>query len=358
MNKQSRKFLYDLLLTPSPSGFEAPIQRVVKSYINKYADNVRLDVHGNFIACANPKGTVRVMLAGHCDQIGMMITHIDDRGFIYFNQIGGIDPSVVPGSYVQIHTARGVVEGVIGYKPVHLMTAEERGKKTELKKLWIDIGVADGKEANKYVSIGDPVTYKLGVQELGENRIGAPACDDKVGVFVVMESLRMFSEMISKRRRHDVALYAVSTVQEEIGQRGARTSCFGLDPHIGIAVDVSHASDNPGAEAREIGSVKLGSGPTVPRGANFNHLLVKHITETAKNKRIKYQPHFAPNGTGTDANAIQISRSGVATALLGIPNRYMHTQVELVDLRDLEYAARLIAFSVFDLSAHKRFIPS
>ena len=358
MNKTAKKFLYDLLLTPSPSGFEAPIQRVVKSYINRYADQVRVDVHGNLIACANPKGAVRVMLAGHCDQIGMMITHIDDRGFVYFNQIGGIDPSVVPGSCVQIHTARGVVNGVVGYRPVHLLTAEERGKKIELKKLWIDIGAPDGKAAAKRVAVGDPITYQLGVQELSENCLGSPACDDKVGVFVVMEALRQFSEMLGKRRKHDVALYAVSTVQEEIGLRGSRTSCFGIDPLVGIACDVCHASDNPGADAKEIGAIKLGQGPAVPRGANINHQLVKLITDTAKAKRIKYQPHFAPSATGTDANAMQVSRAGVATALISLPNRYMHTQVELVDLRDLEAAARLIATSVYEINARMKFIPA
>lgn len=358
MQKESTDFLFRLLETPSPSGFEQKIQQVVKKRISKFADDVRIDVHGNLIAAANPEGKVRIMLAGHCDQIGMMITHIDDKGYLYFQQIGGLDPAVVPGSNITVHTRNGEIPGVIGYRPVHLIPPHERGKNIELSKLWIDIGAKDGDEAKKLVSIGDPATYQLGAKYLGKTVVASPGCDDRVGVFVVMEALRLFKESIRGKKNHPVALFAVSTVQEEIGLRGAKTACYEIDPLVGIAVDVTHASDNPGAEPKEIGTVKLGQGPTIARGPNINPVLEELLVATAKKRKLNYQPLSAPGATGTDANVIQISKSGVAAALIGIPNRYMHTPVEVIDTRDLETAARLIAETVADITAKTSFIPS
>jgi endoglucanase len=284
------------------------------------------------------------------------VTFIDENGYLYFNQIGGIDPAVLPGSLVTVHSRQGPLTGVLGHKPVHLTPPTERGKAVELSKLWIDLGMKDGKEVKEIVEIGDPVTYQLGVTRMGEHRISSPGCDDKVGAFVVMEALRLVAQ--AKKKNLPVALFAVSTVQEEIGLRGAKTSCFGIDPLVGIAVDVTHASDNPGADAKTVGSVKLGDGPTIARGANFNKSLVEHMITSAKKGKIPYQPHCAPGATGTDANSIQISRAGVATALVGIPNRYMHTQVEIVDLRDLSSSAQLLADTVLSMTQRMDFIPA
>lgn len=359
MIKESKEFLFKLLETPSPSGFEQNIQRVVRRRMSRYADEIVGDVHGNLIVSFNPGAKIKVMLAGHCDQIGMMVTHIDDDGFLYVNQIGGIDPSVLPGSEVVVHSRSGPVLGVLGYKPVHLVPPGERGKKVELSKVWIDIGAESGARAKKEVEIGDPVTFRLGVTPLGKNLIASPACDDKVGVFVVMEALRIIASRVKKseKKKFPVSLYAVSTVQEEIGLRGARTSCYGIDPEVGIAVDVTHASDNPGAEAKRIGTVTLGNGPTISRGPNINPVLEDLLSSTGRKKKIKHQTLSSPGATGTDANAIQITRSGVAAALIGIPNRYMHTQVEMVDLRDLEDAAKLIAETVLKIKPRMSFVP-
>lgn len=357
MNKEALDFLTQLLETPAPSGFEQPIQKIVRRRMAKYADSIQVDVHGNLIACWNPKGTVRVMLAGHCDQIGMMVNHIDDRGFIHFGAIGGIDPAVLPGSQITILSREGEVPGVIGYKPIHLLSAAERGQAIDINKLWIDIGAKDGKDAKAQVKVGDPIVYRLGVSRLGKNIIVSPGCDDKVGLFVCMEALRIVAAKQRSKKSHPVALYAVSTVQEEIGLRGARTSCYGIDPLVGIAVDVTHASDNPGAEAKTVGTVKFGEGPTIARGANINPVIEDLLVDTAKKKKIKYQPLSSPGATGTDANSIQISRSGVAAALIGIPNRYMHTTTELCDLRDLESAANLIAETVLRITSRMTFIP-
>ncbi len=359
MQKDSYSFLEQLLNTASPSGFEQGIQRVVKKRVSKYADEVSIDVHGNLIAAFNPSGKIRVMLAGHCDQIGMMVTHIDEQGFVYVNQIGGIDSAVLPGTYLTVHAESGPIDGIIGFKPVHLTSAAERGKPIDFSKVWVDIGAKSGEEARKLVSMGDPITFKLGVTKLRNGMIASPGCDNKVGTFVVMEAMRLLAQKVkgANKKKFPVALYSVSTVQEEIGLRGARTSCYGIDPHVGIAVDVTHASDNPGAEAKRIGTMKIGSGAGVARGANINPVLENLVRTTAKKKRIPFQLYASPGATGTDANAIQVSRSGVAAGLISIPNRYMHTPVEVVSLSDLEAASKLLSETILNITSRMDFIP-
>lgn len=359
MQKDSKEFLYKLLETPSPSGFEQEIQKVVKKRAAKFADELSIDVHGNLIACYNPGAPIRVMLAGHCDQIGLMVKHIDSKGYITFGAIGGIDPAVMPGTELYILTDNGPIPGVVGHPPIHLLTERERGAAKSLDKMWIDIGSNDSKEVKKIVSVGDPIVYSLGVTELQGTRIASPGCDDVVGVYVVMEAMRIVaSKTKGKKKKFPVSLYSVSTVQEEVGLRGANTSSFGIDPHVGIAVDVTHATDNPGADAKKVGTVNLGDGPTIARGANINPNLERMLREASRLKKIPTQLLAAPRATGTDANVMQLNRSGVATALIGIPNRYMHSQVEVVDLKDLDNAAKLIAETILKISKKSSFIPS
>jgi len=358
MLKDSYKFLEDLLTTASPSGFEQPAQRVVKRRMSSIADEITGDLHGNLICAYNPGGKIKVMLAGHCDQIGLMATHIDDHGFIWFNAIGGIDAVVTPGSVVSVLTREGEIPGVIGARAIHLTPAGERGKPLELNRMWIDIGAKNGVEAKKLVKVGDPVVYNLGVTRLGKTRIASVGLDDKVGVYVVMEAMRLVKKAVGRSKKSfPVALYSVSTVQEELGLRGARTAAYGIDPMVGIAVDVTHSTDNPSADAKQIGANKIGEGPVIFRGANINPVVEGLLMETAKKKRIKHQSVGAANATGTDANAIQVSRGGVAAALVSIPNRYMHTQVEVVDLADLEAAARLLAETILAIKPRMSFIP-
>lgn len=353
MRPESFEFLKAMEETPSVSGFEQPVGRVIRKWMKPFADEITTDLHGNTIVALNPKGKPRVMLAGHYDQIGLMVKWVNDEGYIYFGTVGGIDPTVLPGSRVTIHTRNGPVEGVIGRKPIHLMKPEERGQaKIEIQDLWIDIGAPNRKAALKRVSIADPVTYRLGMERLGEDFVTSPGLDDKVGAYVVMEALRLAS-----KRSLKCALYAVATVQEELGLRGARTSCYGIDPLVGIAVDVTHATDNPGADKKIAGDVALGKGPVIDLGANINPVLGELFIETARRKKIPYQLAAAPGATGTDANAIQISRAGVAAGLIGIPNRYMHTQVEVVSLADLDNAAQLIAETVARIDAKTDFTP-
>jgi putative aminopeptidase FrvX len=353
MRAESFEFLKAMEETASVSGFEQPVGRLIRKRMKTCADDITTDLHGNTIVALNPKGKPRVMLAGHYDQIGLMVKWVSDEGFVYFAAVGGIDATVLPGSRVTIHTRKGPVEGVIGRKPVHLMKQEERGQtKIEIQDLWIDIGAANKEDALKRVSVADPVTFKLGLERMGDDLVTSPGLDDKVGAYVVLEALRLISERSIK-----CALYAVATVQEELGLRGARTSCYGIDPLVGIAVDVTHASDNPGVEKKVGGDIALGKGPVIDLGANINPVLGEMFIETAKSKKIPFQLAAAPGATGTDANAIQISRSGVAAGLISIPNRYMHTPVEVVSLADLDNAARLIAETVTRIDAKTDFTP-
>ena len=338
MNKESREFLSSLLLCPSPTGYEQKIQGVIRRYVSSFSEHLAGDIHGNLIAAVNVESGRKVMLAGHCDQIGLMVNHITKEGFIYVTALGGIDVGVLPGAAVTIHCAKGPVSAVVGRKPIHLQKADERGKVgNDLSKIWLDIGARSKREVESLVSIGDPVTFKLDVTYLGKDFISAPGLDDKVGAFISMETVRLCS-----KAKLSVAVYGVSTVQEEVGLRGAKTSAFSIDPEIGIAIDVAHASDNPAQENTKAVPCKLGGGPCIYRGPNVNPIVEKMLVEAAKKAKIPYQllPSSAP--LGNDANAIQISRGGVAAASIGIPNRYMHTQVEVCSLKDIENASRLL----------------
>lgn len=354
MRKESLEFLERIVSTPSPSGFEQPVQRVIREWVSRYADEVRVDVNGNLIAVLNPEGRPRVMLAGHCDQIGFMVQHINDDGCIHFSAIGGIDTAIVPGERVVIHTRQGPVPGIIGRKPIHLQKPEERSKerKPEIHELWIDIGAKDKKEAEATLQVGDPITFELGLTRLLGERVAAPGMDDKVGAFAVMEALRLLSA-----RKPPCAVYAVSTVQEELGLRGARTCAYAIDPQAAIAVDVTFATDHPHVEKSMVGDIRLGKGPVIARGPNINPVLHDMLVAAAKRKRLPWQPEAVSRPTGTDANVMQISRAGVAAALVSVPNRYMHTAVEMVSLDDLENAARLLAATVAEIGPKSDFTP-
>lgn len=353
MQKESRDFLYKLLKTPSATGFEQKIQRVVRSRMEKYADLIETDYHGNVFCALNPTAKVKVMLAGHCDQIGMMVTHITEKGFIYFQALGGIDTGVLEGATVTIHSDDGEVTGVIGRKPIHIQKPEERGKGiSDINLLWIDVGMASKKEVEKKIKIGDSITFRLGVTELSSDLVCSPGMDDKAGLFVAMETLRLCA---SKKLK--VGLFAVSTVQEEIGLRGARTAAYRISPDVGIAIDVTHANDNPATPPEKSVPISLGAGPCIARGPNINPVVEKRLIESAKKLKIPYQFEPSPRLLGNDANAIQVNQKGVASASLEIPNRYMHTQVEVCSLKDLENAAKLLANFVMNLSERTDFTP-
>ncbi len=267
--------------------------------------------------------------------------------------MGGIDKITVPGTEVEILATGKKIPGVIGKKPIHLVDAKDRDKSPELKELWIDIGAEDKKEAEKFITIGDPVAVKANFSYLGKNRIMSKGLDDKIGAFVIAETLRNLS-----KRKLKIGVYCVGTVQEELGLRGAHASTFGIAPAVGIAVDVGFATDLPDVNKNELGVVKLGKGPALSRNADNNEVLGKKLRETAKKHKIAYQEKagFRASG-GTDTAAMQLSRSGVATALVSVPNRYMHTPVEVCDLRDVEGSIKLLTETIAALSPKDSFIP-
>ena len=352
MEPQAHEFLKALLLAPSPSGYEQPAQAVVRDYVKGFADQVTTDVHGNVIVAKNPGAAQRVLLAGHCDQIGLVVTYIDDKGYLYTKPIGGWDPQQLIGQRMTVWTQSGPIPAVIARKPIHLLKEEERNKVVKLEEMWLDIGARDKAEAASLVMIGDPVTLELGYQELRNGLANAPGMDNITGVWVVIEALRR-----AALQPLNCAIYAVSTVQEEIGLRGAYTSTFGIAPHIGIAVDVTHATDCPTMDQKQGGDIKLGGGPVIERGPNVNPRLFTRLVETANNQQIPHQIAAHGRGTGTDANAIQLSRAGVVTGLVSIPNRYMHSAVETIALDDIDRSADLLAAFMVNLTGTEDFTP-
>ncbi len=353
MDAKPLDFFKTLLATASPSGYESTVQQIVRDYVSGFADEIRTDLHGNVIVVKNPDSPLRVMLAGHCDQIGLIVQHVDDDGFLYVQPIGGWDPEVLIGQRMAVWTAAGPVLGVIARKPIHLLTEEERKQAPKMKDLWLDIGAAGKDEAAKMVRIGDAVTLQLQFQTMPNRLAVSPAMDDKAGCWVVIEALRRAVEA----KRLSCGLYAVSTVQEELGLRGAQTSAFGIDPQVGIAVDVTHATDCPTIEKKEEGDVRLGKGPVIHRGPNMNHKVVERLVQAAEEHKIAYQLAASAKATGTDANAIQVNRAGVATGLISIPNRYMHSPVEMISLDDIDRAADLLARFVEGMKPETDFTP-
>ncbi len=348
-------FLEKLMRTDSPTGFEQPAQRAIEEFARQHADRVDRDVHGNLMAVLNPGAEMRVMLAGHCDEIGLMVSFIDEQGFLFVNAIGGVDPTMYVGSRVRVLGKKGPVLGVLGRRPIHTLPAEERGKPIKVTDLWIDIGASSADDAREHVAVGDPAVIEGSFARLLNETVVARGFDDRIGAFVVMEALKLLRP---RRDKLKVSVYAVSTVQEEVGLRGARTSAFSIDPQVGIAVDVGFATDYPGENKREFGDIKLGKGPILNRGSNINPVLADMMEKTAEKKKIPFQMQAAPNSTGTDANAMQISRGGVATALVSIPNRYMHSAIEVVSLRDVSAAAMLLAETILAIEPGISFVPA
>ncbi|MDD3295805.1 MAG: M42 family metallopeptidase [Candidatus Omnitrophica bacterium] len=337
MEKESLEFLKKLINTASPSGSEEEAGIIWREEVAKSISKVKNDIHGNSIAVINEAKTPKVMLAAHIDEIGFMVKYIDKEGFIYFSAVGGIDARLVSGQRVKIKTKKGNVLGVVGKKPIHLLKPEEKKKAEEITDLWIDIGAENQAQAKAKVDIGDVAVIDVGFDSLCSDRIVGRGLDDKAGVFVAAEVLKsIFKESF------DTCLVGVATVQEEIGLRGAKTSAYGISPDIGIAVDVTFASDFPTMDKKETGDIKIGAGPVIAKGPNINSKIFDLLVNTAKEKNIPYQIEAISRATGTDANVIQLTKSGVATGLVSIPLRYMHTPVEIVSLKDLENTIALI----------------
>ena len=355
MDDQDFKFFKELIEAPSPSGFEQPAQRVIREALTDVADDIRTDVMGNVVAhVKGPEGAPRLMLAGHCDEIGFMVKYVDDQGYLFFAPIGGVDAHLVPGQRVTVHTSGGPIAGVVGKRPIHQIDAKDRETVVPFKSQFIDIGCSNKDEAVKLVSIGDPVTFRVGVERLQGTRLTSRAFDDKMGAFIVAQVLRE----VRRQNRMTVDLHGVSTVQEEVGLRGGATSAYGVRPDIGIAVEVGFASDYPGADHKDLGEVSLGKGPVIARGPNINPVLFDLLKKTAEEENIPCQIMGIPRATGTDANVMQLVHGGIATALISIPLRYMHTPVEVLDWADLEGAVKLLSALCSRITKDHSFVPN
>jgi tetrahedral aminopeptidase len=354
MHESRIEFLRRLIASPSPSGFEQPVQEVIRTEISQYTDVVRTDLHGNVIASLNTEGSPRVMLTAHCDELGFIIRYIDDQGFLYFAPIGGFDPSTLPGVRVYVHTSSGPLLGVIGSKAVHLMDSDERSHAPNLKKMWIDIGVSNKEEAQQLVPLGSVATRAAQLEILRGELLVSRALDNKSGIFSIVEAMRRLHE---QREKLKASVHFVSAVQEETGSRGARTSAHEINPHIALTVDVTFASDHPETSKQLLGDVKLHGGPGLTIGGFTNPRVYQLLVAAANHAGIPYQYDIQANYTGTDNDTIQVSRGGVATGLLNIPCRYMHTGSEIVSLKDIDNTAELIARFVLMLDEQTNLIP-
>ena len=332
-------FLKHLLDAPGPSGFEGRAAKVWRDHARGFAE-VRGDVMGNTIAVVNPEGSPTIMLAGHVDEIGLIVTYIDDQGYVYLGPIGGWDPQVLVGQRVRFLGRDGEVRGVVGKKPIHLMKPEERDKSSKLTDLWVDIGSTTKAETLERIEVGDCAVVDAPALELPNGRLVSRAIDNRVGAFVVLEALRRYAEQPGGAR-----VVAVATTQEEIAWRGggALAAAVGVAPSMAIVVDVTFATDHPGVEKKEHGEAALGSGPVLTRGSVISPVVSRLLRDAAERKKIPYTLHAAGRESFTDADAVHNTREGVATALLSIPNRYMHSPNEMVALEDLDRAAELIA---------------
>ena len=348
----SYEFLKKLLSTPGPSGYEGAAAGVWREEAGKFAGEVRGDRMGNSFATLNAGGSPRVMLSGHIDEIGVMVTHVNEEGLLRFTGVGGWDPQVLVGQRVRLQTKDGEVMGVIGKKAIHVMEPDERKKVSEIKSLWIDIGAKDGDEAKGRVRVGDTGVVDQDLLELPNGRIASRSLDNRMGAFVVLEALRLLSEADG----FDAEVVAVASVQEEIGLYGARGAAFGLDPDAAIAVDVTHATDTPGISKDENGDHELGSGPVIARASNLSPLVSDGLIAAAEAADIPYTLQADSRSTGTDADAIQFQRAGIATGLVSCPNRYMHSPNEMVDVEDVENCARVIAAYIKGLDADADFV--
>lgn len=348
-------FLKKLLDTPGPSGFESAPARVWREEVKRFADEVRADVHGNSVGVVNAKGAPRLMLAGHIDEIGLQITHVDDDGFLFFAGIGGWDSQVLVGQRVVLTGPKGAVRGVIGKKAIHVMKADERDKVSKIVDLWIDIGATTKAEALERIRVGDAGVLAAEVQEFPKERIVSRSIDNRIGAYVVAEALRL----LAKDKPKHASVHAVATTREEIAWSGggARTSAVDINPDVALVVDVTHATDYPGAEKKLSGDHRLGGGPVLSRGSAVSPVVFDLLIECAEQEKIPYTLQAAPSDTGTDADAIYNSLRGIPTGLVSVPNRYMHSPNEMVSLEDLVRAAKLLAAFARRLAPDTDFIP-
>jgi len=340
MRDESLKFLRTLINTPSPSGFETRGQRVWLDYARRYAEATETDAYGNAVAWLNKGGSPRLMLAAHADEIAMTVNFINNEGFIYVRKVGGIDPAITKAQRVNIHTRSGSIRGVVGNVAPHLMRGEGDPKPPKIHDLFIDIGAASRKEVEKLVRIGDPITLVDEFEMLRGDLAVARAFDNRIGTFAVAETLRLLRGTV---RTLKAEICAVSNIQEEVGCLGARQIAYTLKPDAALVVDVTHATDYPTVSQAQHGDIKMGKGPALTRGGPNHAEVVARLEKVAAEQKISLQHEAISSTSGTDTDAIFWTRGGIPSALISLPNRYMHSPVEVVSLKDLEQIPQLMA---------------
>jgi putative aminopeptidase FrvX len=337
--------LREMLLARGPSGFETAPAAVWRAAASSFAE-VSTDLLGTPLALVAARGKERartpprrLLVMGHIDEIGLIVTHIDDDGYLWFGEVGGWDAQILVGQRVVLDTRQGPVKGVIGKKPIHLLRDEERTKAAAVKDLHIDVGAKDGEQARKMVRIGDVAVIDSDPVELPNGRLASRALDNRLGSYIALEAARL----VAAAGGAAWELAAVAAAQEETTFGGSRTSAFSLEPDAAVVVDVTHATDAPGIEVKQAGKHELGSGAVIGRGSTLNDGVFELLHEAAEAEKIPFTIEANGRNTGTDADAVHLSRGGVPTGLVSIPLRYMHSPVELVALDDVNACARLIA---------------
>jgi endoglucanase len=353
MRNASLNFLKQLVNTPSPTGHEARGQRVWLDYAKRFADSTFSDAYGNCVAVLNKGGSPRLMLAAHADEIAMCVNYISSEGFIYVRKMGGIDAAITKAQRITIHTRNGPVRGVVGNVAPHLSRNDDNGPKVpKIHDLFIDIGVGSSKDAEKLVQVGDPITLNDEFELLRNDLAVARAFDNRIGTFAVAEALRLLGE--SKGKIH-AEVCAVSNIQEEVGLLGARQIAYSLKPDVALVVDVTHATDYPTVSKQQHGNINVGSGPTVTHGGCNHPEVVARIEQVAKAKKITLQHEAMSATSGTDTDVIFWTRGGIPCGLISLPDRYMHSPVEVVSLKDLEQIPELLAAFALSLKAGEEF---
>ena len=333
-------FLKKLLDAPGPSGFETLAGRIWRAEAETFADRVTVDVTGNCIAEVNPKGSPTILIDGHIDEIGVIVQYVDDDGFIYIAPIGGWDAQVLVGQRIRFLGAAGDVFGVVGRRPIHLIKTEDRDKGVKFTELWVDIGARNRAEVESRLNIGDAGVIDSRAHDFPNNRLVSRSIDDRIGAFAALEALRRYAKKPGTAR-----VVAAATTQEEIAWTGggALVAANAVRPKMAIVIDVTTATDQPDVEKKEIGDHKLGSGPVLCRGALLSPVVFELLRGAARARNIPFTVHAVGRDTSTNADAIHIAQEGVATALVSIPNRYMHSPNEMVSLDDVEHTAELVA---------------
>jgi putative aminopeptidase FrvX len=354
MRDESLDFLRKLLNTPSPPGHEARGQRVWLDYAGAHADETFTDAHGNAVAILNKGGSPRVMLAGHADEIAMAVNYIDENGFIYVRKLGGVDPAITKAQRITIHTEAGPVKGVVGNVAPHLMREEAGDRKApKMHDLFIDIGARNRKEAETLVRVGNPITLNDEFELLRNDLAVSRAFDNRIGTFAVAETLRLIKG--GTRGRLAAEINAVSNIMEEVGLLGARQIAYTLKPDLALVVDVTHATDYPTVNKAQHGDISIGKGPVLTHGGSSHPEVVARLEKIAQARKIKVQHEAVSATSGTDTDVIFWTRGGIPSALLSLPNRYMHSPVEVVSLKDLEQIPELMAAFCLSLAAGEQF---